>query len=196
MRSFKEIDPPIITAVSEKEQKIFVTCDDVLKIDMVYDVYVVGWINNYESSTDDSYNKMLLKKEEIYPFKVHIGEPYWMVFNTAPSVDWVPADRKMNAGESWELTFGAAMDFESNKVYLDFVQMMSIDDAGGQDFSNWLKVTNATMLDSCIVVVNIPSDAPGMVLSLEITIADNHDRMPLSSTFKTAITVEDKEEAG
>ena len=66
------------------------TCSDEEKIDMAYDVYIVGWLNNYFSEKDINYNIVFLMSQQLYPIKVHIGEPYWMVFNTAPTVDWIP----------------------------------------------------------------------------------------------------------
>ena len=102
MRTFEEITPPIIESVSERERKMYVTCEDEEKIDKAYDVYIVGWINDYYSQQSLEINKNELIEERT-TFKVLIGEPYWMVFNTQPTVDWIPRTKIMDAGTTWKL---------------------------------------------------------------------------------------------
>ena len=60
-----------------------------------------------------------------------IGEPYWLVFNTAPTVDWIPYELRMKNGTSHTIKFGQAYDFEANNVRLEYAHMLSIDASGG-----------------------------------------------------------------
>ena len=45
------------------------------------------------------------------------------------------------------------------------------------------------MLEQGFVIVKLPSTAPELLLSLEITLADNHGRNPLTSKYSCEITV-------
>ena len=56
---------------------------------MVFDVYIFGQLENYESLENENYDRSTLLRETL-KFKILIGEPWYMVFNTAPTVDWIP----------------------------------------------------------------------------------------------------------
>ena len=56
MRNFAEIDPPVIQYYSSESRQTFVSCFDEEQIHLAYDVYIVGWLNNYESESDSNYD--------------------------------------------------------------------------------------------------------------------------------------------
>ena len=69
-----------------------------------------------------------------------------MVYNTAPTFDWLPHQVDLHAGDSKNFTFGEVFDFEGNAVALKYVGLRSVNErTGGEDHSDWLQVQNATV---------------------------------------------------
>lgn len=44
-----------------------------------------------------------------------------MVFNTAPTVDWLPYEINLKPGKTIKIPFGEPFDFEDNQVRLEYV---------------------------------------------------------------------------
>ena len=141
---------------------MFVTSTSEAQIDKMYDVYIVGELISAGEddldgtiSGDDSSDQAEKIKAFHRPFKIKIGEPYWLAFNTAPTVDWVPNRLQTKAGSSVELKFGEAYDFENNNVFLDSVDLRS------EDFEpdlSWLTINNSTVFDEVSIRVSVPKE--------------------------------------
>ena len=83
-----------MVSYNSDSREMFMTSSDITQVALAFDVYVVGELEYafYDPEPTDA-NRWQQKEmitTQIEPFKVIVGEPWWMVFNTAPLADFLP----------------------------------------------------------------------------------------------------------
>lgn len=91
------------------------------------------------------------------PFKVIIGEPYWLLFNSQPTVDWLPYEVILYQSDNYTINFGEAYDIENNTVTVKQVTFRTAD--GGLDYPEWVTLFNATLLKNVRLEIRVPPNA-------------------------------------
>lgn len=75
----------------------------------VYDVYVIGQLDDWYSmkDTNGTYDRDHLRWETLY-FKIEIGEPWTLLHNTPPTVNFIPYQIFLKPGDEFILKLGEA----------------------------------------------------------------------------------------
>lgn len=116
---------------------MYLTSSDISQIDTFYDVYIVGILHDIHLQKDPGSDPNFVAF--LKPFKLTVGQPYSEIFNTAPTIDFLPKTTIIEPGSSENFNFGEYYDFEGNMVRLEFVELVSEDQSiGGKSYSQWL----------------------------------------------------------
>ena len=180
LREFEKINPPIIRELNWRNRTLFFGCDSLDQVSLAYDVYIVGQLAYYGYEHDKVQNSTVEVKQlievQVPPFKIVVGEPYNLIFNTAPSIEFLPSTLELKAGEKLKIPFGEANDFEGNRVVLQSASLRSYDasSSGGNEANEYLQVYNSTALREVTVGVGVPSNFAFESLKLTLTFLDDH----------------------
>lgn len=90
-----------------------------------------------------------------------------MLFNSQPTVDWLPYEIILFKHDNYTINFGEAYDIENNTVTVKSVSLRSND--GGKEFNEWVQLYDATILPNVKIEISVPDEDLGeMHLILQI----------------------------
>jgi len=91
--------PSLVSAIYSSRKYLYFESTELIQIDNYYDVHLAGQLDYY-NSTQDTTGQTLRKTAFLDPFKIVIGGPYNLLFNTAPKIIVFPLELFIEAGSS------------------------------------------------------------------------------------------------
>ena len=142
----------------------------------IYDVYIAGKLRIYG---DDGTGE--LSREEAYldPFSFTVGEPFDLIFNSAPKINVYPKKIKMIVGSGAEVTFGEPYDFENNNVWFEEMVIQTEYLDRKNEIESWLFFNETENIRDMKLKIDVPIDAAVATFQLEFIFADDHAREPM-----------------
>ena len=104
--------------------------------------------------------------------------------NTPPTVDFLPSDIRLDAGQTHTFKFGKPYDFEGNNVAVDGATCRSKKGAESSNYDYWLTLRNSTVIEKVELVIDVPFNAITEEIEIAVMFKDDHRFKPLKGPFK------------
>ena len=124
------------------------------------------------------------------PFKMFINYSRKVLYNTAPTVDFLPERLSLIANQKRVINFGLPFDFEDNLVAVKSISSLSLE--GNIVYDDWLTLRNSTIFSEVKLEIYVPEDAVSTEFNIVVVIGDDHKRSPLTTSYKIEVTVQAK----
>ena len=111
-----------------------------------------------------------------------------MLTNTPPTIDFLPTDISMNAGETYTLLFGKPNDSEGNAVAVDSFNSVGVE-SSDKSFDDWFTLKNDTIIEKVTLEIRVPSDAITEDIELNIQFKDDHRFSPAKISVTVLVKV-------